>query len=74
VISWFQVFVLRVFALKASGFNPGAYQVISWFQSLLSNFQLVLRYGRAGIHHAPIDTLEAVGGGSVRCTMAELFV
>ena len=28
----------------------------------------------AGIHHAPLATLEKIGGGSVRCTMAELFL
>ena len=27
----------------------------------------------AALHHAPIDTLERVGGGSVRCTVGELF-
>jgi hypothetical protein len=27
----------------------------------------------SAIVHAPIDTLENVGGGSVRCTIAELF-
>lgn len=27
----------------------------------------------AAIHHAPIDTLERIGGGGVRCTLAELF-
>ena len=27
----------------------------------------------AALHHAPIDTLERVGGGSVRCTIGELF-
>lgn len=27
----------------------------------------------ADIVHAPIDTLERVGGGGVRCTLAELF-
>jgi hypothetical protein len=27
----------------------------------------------ASIVHAPIDTLERVGGGGVRCTLAELF-
>ena len=26
-----------------------------------------------GIHHAPIDTLEHIGGGGVRCTLAEVF-
>ena len=25
------------------------------------------------IVHAPIDTLEKVGGGGVRCTLAEIF-
>jgi hypothetical protein len=32
----------------------------------------ILRH-TAGIVHAPIDTLERVGGGGVRCTLAELF-
>ncbi len=27
----------------------------------------------ADISHAPIDTLEKVGGGGVRCTLAEVF-
>jgi len=27
----------------------------------------------ADIAHAPVDTLEKVGGGSVRCTVGELF-
>jgi hypothetical protein len=27
----------------------------------------------AGLVHAPIDTLEKVGGGGVRCALAELF-
>ena len=27
----------------------------------------------AAIHHAPIDTIEHVGGGGVRCSLAEVF-
>ncbi|KAK9797387.1 hypothetical protein WJX73_009806 [Symbiochloris irregularis] len=27
----------------------------------------------AALHHAPIDTLEHIGGGGVRCALAELF-
>ncbi|KAL6778291.1 hypothetical protein ACKKBG_A17635 [Auxenochlorella protothecoides x Auxenochlorella symbiontica] len=27
----------------------------------------------AALHHAPIDTLEHIGGGSVRCTLGEIF-
>ena len=27
----------------------------------------------AALHHANIDTLEHIGGGGVRCTLAELF-
>jgi hypothetical protein len=27
----------------------------------------------AALHHAPIDTLEHIGGGGVRCTLAEIF-
>ncbi len=26
-----------------------------------------------GLHHAPVDTLERIGGGGVRCCIAELF-
>ncbi|GFR43262.1 hypothetical protein Agub_g4323 [Astrephomene gubernaculifera] len=33
----------------------------------------VLRRHVADIIHAPIDTLERVGGGGVRCTLAEIF-
>lgn len=32
-----------------------------------------LRRHVAGIHHANIDTLEHIGGGGVRCTLAEIF-
>lgn len=27
----------------------------------------------AAIAHAPVDTIERIGGGSVRCMLAELF-
>lgn len=33
----------------------------------------VMRRHVAGLHHAPIDTLERIGGGGVRCTLAEIF-
>ncbi|KAK3285369.1 hypothetical protein CYMTET_7025, partial [Cymbomonas tetramitiformis] len=33
----------------------------------------VLRRHCADLVHAPIDTLERIGGGSVRCTLAEIF-
>jgi len=33
----------------------------------------VMRKHVAALHHAPIDTLEHIGGGGVRCTLAELF-
>ena len=33
----------------------------------------VLRRHVAALHHAPIDTLEHIGGGGVRCTLAEIF-
>ena len=32
-----------------------------------------LRRHVAALHHANIDTLEHVGGGGVRCTLAEIF-
>lgn len=27
----------------------------------------------AALHHAPIDTLEFIGGGGVRCALGEIF-
>ena len=33
----------------------------------------VLRKHVAALHHANIDTLEHIGGGGVRCTLAEIF-
>ncbi len=33
----------------------------------------VLRRHVAGLVHAPINTLEHIGGGGVRCALAELF-
>lgn len=33
----------------------------------------VMRRHVADLVHAPIDTLERVGGGGVRCTLAEIF-
>ncbi|KAL4856191.1 hypothetical protein ACK3TF_003331 [Chlorella vulgaris] len=33
----------------------------------------VLRRHVAALHHANIDTLERIGGGGVRCTLAEIF-
>ncbi|KAL4433427.1 hypothetical protein ABPG77_010280 [Micractinium sp. CCAP 211/92] len=33
----------------------------------------VLRRHVAALHHANIDTLEHIGGGGVRCTLAEIF-
>lgn len=32
-----------------------------------------LRKHVAALHHAPIDTIEYIGGGGVRCSLAELF-
>ena len=33
----------------------------------------LMRRHVAALHHAPIDTLERIGGGSVRCTLGEIF-
>jgi hypothetical protein len=32
-----------------------------------------LRRHVAALHHAPLDTIEYIGGGGVRCSLAELF-
>lgn len=33
----------------------------------------VMRRHVAGLHHAPLDNIEYIGGGGVRCSLAELF-
>ncbi|CAL8463431.1 g2965 [Coccomyxa elongata] len=33
----------------------------------------VMRQHVAGLHHAPLDNIEYIGGGGVRCSLAELF-
>ena len=33
----------------------------------------MMRRHVAALHHANIDTLEHIGGGGVRCTLAEIF-
>jgi hypothetical protein len=33
----------------------------------------LMRRHVAALHHANIDTLEHIGGGGVRCTLAEVF-
>ena len=33
----------------------------------------ILQKHVAELHHAPIDTIEHIGGGGVRCSLAELF-
>uniref|UniRef100_A0A7S2Z629 Uncharacterized protein n=1 Tax=Chloropicon laureae TaxID=464258 RepID=A0A7S2Z629_9CHLO len=35
--------------------------------------RVIERHCPGGLHHAPVDTLERIGGGGVRCCIAELF-
>ena len=39
----------------------------------LSQREVLRAHLKGGLHHAPIDTLEKIGGGGVRCTIAEIF-
>jgi hypothetical protein len=43
------------------------------FNAFTDDQKRVLRRHVAALHHANIDTLEHIGGGGVRCTLAELF-
>ena len=45
------------------------------YQSLTADqVEVMKKHWPGGIHHVDINTLEDVGGGSVRCCIAELFV
>ncbi len=41
--------------------------------ALLQDQRRQLRRHLAALHHAPIDTIEFIGGGGVRCSLAEVF-
>ena len=43
------------------------------FNAFTEEQRQVLRRHVAALHHANIDTLEHIGGGGVRCTLAEVF-
>ncbi|KAL3139071.1 hypothetical protein ABBQ32_005868 [Trebouxia sp. C0010 RCD-2024] len=43
------------------------------YNAFTNDQKKVMRKHVAAIHHAPIDTIEHVGGGGVRCSLAELF-
>ncbi|KXZ48175.1 hypothetical protein GPECTOR_30g271 [Gonium pectorale] len=43
------------------------------YNAFTADQKKVLRRHCADLLHAPIDTLERVGGGGVRCTLAEIF-
>lgn len=43
------------------------------YNAFTSEQRAEMRRHVAQLVHAPIDTLEYIGGGGVRCTLAELF-
>ena len=43
------------------------------YNSFTDDQRRQLRRHLAALHHAPIHNLEFVGGGGVRCSMAEIF-
>lgn len=53
---------LPVFAMSSQAYN-----------AFTEDQRAAMRRHLAGLVHAPIDTLEKVGGGGVRCALAELF-
>ena len=51
--------------------------IVPWrlqaYQAFTEDQRRQLRKHVAELHHAPIDTIEHIGGGGVRCALAELF-
>lgn len=43
------------------------------YEAFTPDQRKVLRCHVAALHHAPINTLEHVGGGGVRCALGEIF-
>jgi hypothetical protein len=43
------------------------------FHAFTDDQRRQLRRHVAALHHAPIDTLEFIGGGGVRCAIGEIF-
>jgi len=43
------------------------------FNAFTPDQRKVMRRHVAELHHAPIDTLEHIGGGGVRCALGEIF-
>lgn len=43
------------------------------YQAFTPDQRKTLRKHVAELHHAPIETIEHVGGGGVRCSLAEIF-
>ncbi len=62
-------------ALEVMG-RDHAYWVMSSqaYQALSADQMAILREDGAHILHSPLDTIEAYGGGSARCMMAEIFL
>lgn len=62
-------------ALEVMG-RDHAYWVMSSqaYQALSADQMAILREDGAQILHSPLDTIEAYGGGSARCMMAEIFL
>jgi hypothetical protein len=61
--------------LEVLGTNNEKYLIMSTaaYQSLTQNqIQNIEKYSK--IVHSPLDTIEACGGGSARCMMAEVFI
>jgi hypothetical protein len=43
------------------------------FNAFTPDQRKLMRRHMAELHHAPIDTLEHIGGGGVRCALGEIF-
>ena len=62
--------------LQVKGTNDALYLIMSQaaFESLSNDQLKTLNKHNTGIVSSSLDTIEACGGGSARCMMAEVFL
>lgn len=71
-VSWASDFCVGDVANRVDP-EPPSHFVLQAYRAFTDDQLRVIRRHVQDIVHAPIDTLERVGGGGVRCTLAELF-
>lgn len=74
---WLRAYQETEFRVEVKCFEQQAPQCcpacVQAYNAFTADQRKVLRRHLAELHHAPIDTLEHVGGGGVRCALGEIF-